>query len=120
MKQLIILNSKAKSFAYCLDYGATSNEDKVYLDLTRVDRFRPISFKRRQLQRKLIERDSSALETFHKSPLFEVICIVRCVKAFIHFKNDSEYFNVEFRHIWEVDFSTTQRFGFALFINIFL
>ena len=88
MKQLIILNSKAKSFAYCLDYGATSNEDKVYLDLTRVERFRPISFKRRQLQRKLIERDSSALETFHKSPLFEVICIVRCVKAFIHFKNN--------------------------------
>ena len=88
MKQLIILNSKAKSFAYCLDYGATSNEDKVYLDLTRVERFRPISFKRRQLQRKLIERDSSAVETFHKSPLFEVICIVRCVKAFIHFKNN--------------------------------
>ena len=88
MKQLIILNSKAKSFAYCLDYGATSNEDKVYLDLTRVERFRPISFKRRQLQRKLIERDSSALETFHKSPLFEVICIVRCIKAFIHFKNN--------------------------------
>ena len=88
MKQLIILNSKAKSFAYCLDYGATSNEDKVYLDLTRVERFRPISFKRRKLQSKLIERDSSALKTFHKNALFEIICIIRCIKAFIHFKNN--------------------------------